>query len=118
MNLEALQSAMQDLKGSSLKMWLYLNKNQDGYQFDLSRQACASWGIKKDSYYDGLRELETKGYLQRTTSNSNIYFFYERPQMKKQDSTNCAKFFSENENISSGKPNLVYENQNHFSENQ
>ena len=63
MNLEALQLAMKTLKGSSLKMWLYLNKNQEKYTFELSRAACLEWGIKKDSYYDGIKELMEKGYL-------------------------------------------------------
>ncbi len=31
MNLEALQHAMQELKGSSFKLWAYFNKNQDKY---------------------------------------------------------------------------------------
>ena len=63
MNINALSAAVQDLKGSALKMWLYLNKNQDDYKFELSQKACQLWGIKKDSYYDGVRELESKGYL-------------------------------------------------------
>ena len=56
-NLEALQQAMSTLKGSGLKMWLYLNKNQDNYRLELSRVACEEWGIKKDSYYDGIRNF-------------------------------------------------------------
>ena len=63
MNLDALQQAMKTLKGSSLKMWLYFNKNQEHYAFELSRADCLEWGIKKDSYYDGIEELIEKGYL-------------------------------------------------------
>lgn len=63
MNIDALQMAVQELKGSALKMWLYCNKNQDGYKFELSQKACHDWGIKKDSYYEGVRELMVKGYL-------------------------------------------------------
>ena len=73
MNLEALQQAMNTLKGSSLKMWLYLNKNQEKYTFELSRAACLEWGIKKDSYYDGVRELVEKGYLVQSRGGSNYY---------------------------------------------
>ena len=51
-------------------MWLYFNKNQDGYKFELSQKACQAWGIKKDSYYDGIRELELKGYLKRNNINN------------------------------------------------
>ena len=32
MNIDALQMAMQELKGSALKMWLYFNKNQERYK--------------------------------------------------------------------------------------
>ncbi len=58
-------------------MWLYLNKNQDNYRFELSRQACEEWGIKKDSYYDGIRNLIDNGYLRPIQLGSNIYIFYE-----------------------------------------
>lgn len=80
MNIDALKQAMNDLKGSGLKMWLYLNKNQDNYQFELSRKACEEWGIKKDSYYDGIKNLEEKGYLHPIRPGSSIYVFYEAPQ--------------------------------------
>lgn len=91
MNIDALQTAMRDLKGSALKMWLYFNKNQDRYQFELSQKACVEWGIKKDSYYDGVRELEAKGYLLPIYEGSNIYNFYETPPAEK------PKSFSEKE---------------------
>ena len=58
-------------------MWIYINKNQDGYQFELSRKACEEWGIKKDSYYDGLRDLENNRYLRQAKPGSNIYHFFE-----------------------------------------
>ena len=76
-NQNALQQAMCKLKGSGLKMWIYINKNQDGYQFELSRKACEDWGIKKDSYYDGLKDLENNGYLRPSKPGSNIYLFFE-----------------------------------------
>lgn len=31
MHLDSLQEAMRNLKGESLKLWLYCNKNQDGF---------------------------------------------------------------------------------------
>ena len=76
-NLEALQQAMNRLKGSGLKMWLYINKNQDNYRFELSRKACEEWGIKKDSYYDGIKDLIANGYLRQSQPGSNLYIFYE-----------------------------------------
>lgn len=94
MNIDALQAAVQDLKGSALKLWLYFNKNQDGYHFELSQKACRDWGIKKDSYYAGVEELVSKGYLVPIYVGSNIYKFYEKAIAEK------PKEFSENENRS------------------
>ena len=76
-NLDALRQAMSVLKGSGLKMWLYLNKNQDNYRFALSRVDCAEWGIRKDSYYDGIKDLIANGYLRQSQPGSNLYIFYE-----------------------------------------
>lgn len=76
-NLDALRQAMNCLKGSGLKMWLYLNKNQDNYRFGLSRVDCAEWGIRKDSYYDGIKDLIANRYLRQSQPGSNLYIFYE-----------------------------------------
>ena len=103
-NQDALQQAMCKLKGSGLKMWIYINKNQDGYQFELSRKACEEWGIKKDSYYDGLRDLENNGYLRPAKPGSNIYHFFENALA---------------ENPTFGEINFYHtENQKYFSENE
>ena len=64
-------------------MWLYFNKNRDGYEFELSQKACQLWGIKKDSYYNGIRELQSKGYLLPIYEGSNIYKFYETQAAEK-----------------------------------
>ena len=108
MNLDALQKAMFDLKGSGLKMWLYLNKNQDNYQFELSRQACAEWGIKKDSYYDGLKNLEEKGYLHPIRPGSSIYVFYEAPQVENPTSGYSEFYFTEKTTPAPGIQNAKY----------
>ena len=63
MNLEAMQEAMKVLGGSSIKLWMYFNKNQDNHRFELSRVACEEWGIKKDAYYHAVKELTNKGFL-------------------------------------------------------
>lgn len=110
MNLEALQLAMKTLKGSSLKMWLYLNKNQENYTFELSRAASLEWGIKKDSYYDGMKELIEKGYLVQAREGSNFYTFYELPRSGKQNSDKPNHYFMEETTMSSAKQNLPYGN--------
>lgn len=75
-NLNALFHAMNDLKkGSSFKLWMYFAKNQNGYEFDLSRVDCNEWGIKTDSYHSAFEDLTQKGYLENTKGNR--YIFHE-----------------------------------------
>ena len=91
-NLEALSEAAKNLNGSGLKMWLYLNKNQDGFKVELSQAACRDWGIKKDSYYNGIKELIIQRYLEPVYEGSNIYYFYEK---QKTEAIGKSQFFSE-----------------------
>lgn len=93
-------------------MWLYINKNQDNYRFELSRKACEEWGIKKDSYYDGFNDLVNKGYLRLSQPGSNIYYFYENalaenPTFGEIESylMDNQKYFTENQNRAYGIPN-------------
>lgn len=116
-NLEALQQAMNILKGSGLKMWLYLNKNQDNFRFDLSRQACEEWGIKKDSYYDGIRNLIDKGYLRPLRAGSNIYIFFENRLAENPNSVELDFYYSENSKPATGFQKTGYGNQKRMSEN-
>ena len=104
MNLDAMQEAMKVLNGSGLKLWLYLNKNQDGYKFELSRVECAKWGIKKDRYYSAVEELVKKGFLVQDHFGSNLFWFYESAVSVKQN------YFSETQNELSEKPKEESEN--------
>ena len=82
-NLEAQQAAMIDLKGETLKMWYYLGKNQNGYEFALSMVDAIKWGIgSKSSYNRAIAELKEKGYLVETSPNH--FDFYEIPQQDKE----------------------------------
>ena len=103
-NLDALQDAMQALNGSGLKLWLYMNKNQDDYRFELSRADCAKWGIKKDSYYSAVDELIQKGFLVQDHYGSNLFWFHEKAVSEK------PKFFSESQTVASEKPKGEAEN--------
>lgn len=94
-NLDALRQAMNCLKGSGLKMWLYLNKNQDNYRFALSRVDCAEWGIRKDSYYDGIKDLIANGYLRQSQPGSNLYIFYENTLTENPTSGYSEFYFTE-----------------------
>lgn len=103
-NLDALQMAMQFLNGSGLKLWLYMNKNQDGYKFELSRVDCAKWGIKKDSYYSAVEELINKGFLVQDHYGSSHYWFHEKAVSER------PKFFSESANEVAENPKSESEN--------
>ena len=103
-NLDALQTAMQVLNGSGLKLWLYMNKNQDGYKFELSRVDCAKWGIKKDSYYSAVEELIKKGFLVQDHYGSSHYWFHEKAVSER------PTFFSEIQSFESETPKAESEN--------
>ena len=95
---------MQVLNGSGLKLWLYLNKNQDNYRTELSRVDCAKWGIKKDSYYSAVDELIKKGFLVQDHYGSNVFWFHEKAVSVKPN------HFSENQTEEAEKPKKVSEN--------
>ena len=76
-------------------MWLYLNKNQDNYRFGLSRVDCAEWGIRKDSYYDGIKDLIANGYLRQSQPGSNLYIFYENALTENPTSGYSEFYFTE-----------------------
>jgi hypothetical protein len=79
-NVDALNLAMQNLKHNGLRMWLYLNKNQNGYGFGLSPAAAKkAFGIAESSYHAGVNELIEKQYLVPDEESTNTYIFYEVP---------------------------------------
>lgn len=71
---------MNKLKGETLKLWLYIAKNQDDFQFELSQKALSEWGLKKDAYYSAKKKLIELGYLTPAREGSNIYIFSEIPK--------------------------------------
>lgn len=113
-NLDALKEAMKNLKGSSMKMWMYFNKNQNGYKFDLSRADCLEWGIKKDSYYSAIADLIERGYLVPIREGSNHYMFYEVPLSE--NTKGVVKEDSEKENWFGENTNFISETQKDLSE--
>jgi hypothetical protein len=78
-NLEALQQAMAAIKTvGGIKIWMYINKNQDHYTFDLSRaELLSKWGLTKDTYDSGLKELIKLGYLTPINGNDKTLLFHE-----------------------------------------
>ncbi len=81
-NQEALQKAMLLLSGSGFKLWCYINKNQSGYTFGLSKVDAIKWGVgSKNSYFKAVDELKKNGYLVETSPNH--FNFYEKPKEQK-----------------------------------
>ena len=109
MHTDSLQKAMCNLKGEALKLWLYCNKNQNNYQFELSQKALQSWGLKKDAYQTAKKRLIELGYLVPLREDSNILIFYEDPLSEKQiESEKQTKKESEFQ-IESEKPTTLSE---------
>ena len=80
-NLEALEAAARDLPKNSFKLWVYLAKNNDGFELAMGNKAVfESFGIKKDAYDDAVEDLREKGYLVQV--KGNIYEFHEVPVEK------------------------------------
>lgn len=63
----------------AVKLWLYLTRHQDSFEFALSSKDCIdNWGITASQYRTGFKELVDKGYLAEI--NGNHYAFYDLPQ--------------------------------------
>ena len=78
-NIEALQQAMANIKTvGGIKIWCYINKNQDLFTFDLSRQELLnSWGLTRATYDSGIEELISLGYLTPIGDSDNVLLFHE-----------------------------------------
>lgn len=79
-NLEAMSRAMRELKPSAFKLWCYLNKNKDGYEFGLSLAAAKEFcKISEKSYLSAFKELQEKGYIVDYVFENSIqgYLFVE-----------------------------------------
>lgn len=97
-NLDALDEAAGRLKSlGGFKLYMYLAKNQNEYEFALSSNHFQLWsrmGIK--AYRTAFDELLSQGYLVRKNDNSNIYIFYDKAQT---------------EDITASKDNVIIEYQ-------
>ncbi len=107
MNIDSIKTAVTILNGSGLKLWLYCNKNIDNYTFELSQKACLDFGIKKDSYYNGVEELIKKGYFIQEYEGSNHFCFYETPHKNISEDKN---WFSEESIVEVEYPKKSSEN--------
>lgn len=78
-NIEAECAAARDLKYSTMILWLYCSRYQDGDEFILSPKAVKEiMGMNERTYTRCKDELIEKGYLVKVGDNQ--YMFYEKPR--------------------------------------
>ena len=78
LDYETTMKAMRDLKPATFLVWIYLNANENGCEFALSRvDVMNQTGISSSSYDSAIKELKEKSYLIHTTDNR--YDFYATP---------------------------------------
>lgn len=83
-NIEAVESAAQDLQAGAFKLWIYFAKNRNDFTFALSSDDVKNtFGIKIKQYNNAIDELIEKGYLVITKGNN--YEFNETPVITKED---------------------------------
>ena len=82
MDIKALSLAVSALSGEAFKLWCYLNKNQDGYAFNLSKADALRFGIGSESSYNrAVKSLIEKGYIKKY---GDQYIFFENIEENRQ----------------------------------
>lgn len=81
-SLEALGEAAKRLQSKGgFKLYMYLAKNQDKYNFALSSSDFCNWsGLGIAAYRTAFEELEKQGYLIINGISTNNYIFYDKAQ--------------------------------------
>lgn len=76
---EAMIEAMQKLSGNTFKVYMYFVKNNNDYEFALSRVDVENkTGLKKTAYDNAIKQLIECSYLVQQKEKNN-YIFYESP---------------------------------------
>lgn len=80
-NLDALDESARRLTSvGGFKLYMYLAKNQDKYQFALSSQDFCMWAkLGHRAYTTAFKELVDEGYLV-PTGKKDDYIFYDKSQ--------------------------------------
>ena len=82
------QNAYKVLTPSAFAIYLYLASNADGFCLELSQKAIEnSLGIKKTAYFEAVKQLEGKGYIQPISGNM-FYFLLSANSVKTENSGN------------------------------
>lgn len=83
-NLAALDEAAGRLQSKGgFKLYMYLAKNQDKYNFNLSSSDFMQWsGLGYRAYTTAFTELVEEGYLLLKEDTEDIYTFYDKAQIE------------------------------------
>ena len=86
-NLAALDEAAYRLQSKGgFKLYMYLAKNQDKYNFNLSSSDFMLWsGLGYTAYATAFSELADEGYLILKEGTETIYTFYDKSQKPKEE---------------------------------
>lgn len=81
-NEDSIAAAMKALTPVEFQVWMYLAKNQNGIEWEISPQAaCNEWGIKVSSFHKAISTLKKAGYLvPKDETTKTKYWFYEKPK--------------------------------------
>lgn len=84
-NSDSIAEAMKSLTPVEFQVWMYLAKNQNGIEWEISPQAaCNEWGIKISSFHKAITTLKKVGYLvPKDDTTKTKYWFYEKPKEQK-----------------------------------
>lgn len=88
------QNAYKVLTPSAFAIYLYLASNADGFCLELSQKAIEnSLGIKKTAYFEAVKQLEGKGYIQPISGN--MFYFLLSANSAKTEISGKAELASE-----------------------
>lgn len=80
-NEDSIAAAIKALTATEFQVWMYLAKNKNGIEWEISPQAaCNEWGIKISSFHKAITTLKSAGYLvPKDEKTKTQYWFYEKP---------------------------------------
>lgn len=81
-NSDSIAEAMKALTPVEFQVWMYLAKNKNGVEWEISpAAACNEWGIKVSSFHKAITTLKKAGYLvPKDDKTKTKFWFYEKPR--------------------------------------
>ena len=81
-NNDSIAAATKALTPAEFQVWLYLARNQDGIEWEISPQAaCNEWGLKVSTFHKAITTLKKAGYLvPKDEKTKTQFWFYEKPK--------------------------------------